>query len=93
MRIGELETLVAVLLDKLTVLEKLLKSDSSNSSRPPSLDAGTANPHGPLITLLSSERSRSQHPLTRHSYAEQSATIARPGTGHRPNIGITRTSA
>lgn len=47
-RIGELETLVAVLLDKVTVLEKLLKSDSSNSSRPPSLDAGTAKNRRPI---------------------------------------------
>lgn len=41
-RITELETLVRVLLDKITVLEKLLKGDSSNSSRPPSSDGGTA---------------------------------------------------
>jgi len=47
-RITELETLVGVLLDKITVLEKLLKGDSSNSSRPPSSDPGTAKNKRPI---------------------------------------------
>ena len=47
-RVVEVETLVGVLLDKITVLEKLLKSDSSNSSRPPSSDAATAKNRRPI---------------------------------------------
>ena len=47
-RITELEALVMGLLDKVTVLEKLLKGDSSNSSRPPSSDAGTAKNRRPI---------------------------------------------
>ena len=47
-RVTELETLVAVLVDKVTVLEKLLKGDSSNSSRPPSSDPATAKNRRPI---------------------------------------------
>jgi hypothetical protein len=42
LRIVELEAFVVLLLDKITVLERLVKGDSSNSSRPPSSDGGTA---------------------------------------------------
>ncbi len=48
LRIVELEAFVALLLDKITVLERLVKGDSSNSSRPPSSDGGTAKDKRPI---------------------------------------------
>jgi len=47
-RIAELEAFVVLLLDKITVLESLVKGDSSNSSRPPSSDGGTAKNKRPI---------------------------------------------
>lgn len=47
-RIVELDELVSILFAKITVLEKLLKGDSSNSSRPPSSDPNTAKNKRPI---------------------------------------------
>jgi len=48
LRIVELEAFVVLLLDKITVLERLVKGDSSNSSRPPSSDGATAKNKRPI---------------------------------------------
>lgn len=61
-RIVELEAMIKVLLDKVTMLEKLVRGDSSNSSRPPSSDSGTAKNKRPIANTrkLNKQAKRSQ---------------------------------